>query len=317
MWIPRLIVCYFLICMFLLGPGIASGQSYPTKAIRIVTAAVGSANDLCARIVAKDLTGRLGQPAIVENPGGRAVEVVVNAAPDGHTVLFYGSATYTMPLIRSEKYSIADLAPVSLSISSPNIVVVHPSVPVKSLKELIALAKARPGKLNYAAGTVGASPHTSMELFKSMTGVDIVRVPYKGTGPSVLALVAGEVDMMIAGLGSVETFIKSGKLRALAGTSAKRSELIPELPTVAEEGVPGYEAASRMGFYVPAKTPAFVINRLYQEVSRSVKTPQAKELFLRNGIEAVGSTPEEFAALIKTEMGWISKLIREGRIRTE
>jgi tripartite-type tricarboxylate transporter receptor subunit TctC len=314
MWMPRFIVWCLLTGVLFLGPVMASGQSYPTKVIRIVTSAVGSANDFAARIIAKDLSRSLGQPVVVENPGGRAVETVVNAAPDGHTILLYGTGTYIMPLIRREQYSMADLAPVSFSISQPNIVVVHPSLPVRSIKELVAMAKAQPGKLNYAAGTVGAPPHISMELFKYMAGVDILRVPYKGTGPSVLALVAGEVHMMIAGLGAVKSLIESGKLTALAVASEKRSKLIPELPTVAESGnLPNFESASMMGLYVPAKTPRFIIERLHQETARIINSPNAKELLFKNGIEAVGSSPEEFAALIKAESAQINKLVREGR----
>ncbi|MFH1007140.1 MAG: tripartite tricarboxylate transporter substrate-binding protein [Candidatus Latescibacterota bacterium] len=315
----RLIAWGFATCVLVLGPGVASAQTYPTKVMRIVTAAVGSTNDFVSRIVAKELTRNLGQPVIVENLGGsRAMESVVRVAPDGHTMLFYGSAAWLMPLLRRENYDpVADLAPVTWAVSQPNVVVVHPSLPVKSLRELIALAKARPGELNYSAGTVGAGPHMQMELFKSMAGVDIVRVPYKGTGPSVLALIAGEVNMMIAGLGSVDSHMKSGKLRALAVASIGQCPLTPGLPTVDESGLPGFEAASRMGFLVPAKTPPAITQRLREEIARCLNRREVKELLFKNGIEAVGSTPEEFASLIKTEMAQAAKLIREGRIRIE
>ena len=299
-----------------LVPASASAQNYPNKVIRIATAAVGSANDLVARIIAQELTRSLGQPVIVENRGGLAPEVVARASPDGYTLLFYGSSVWLLPLMRHENYDpVVDLAPVTLAVNSPNVVVVHPSLPVKSIKELIALAKARPGELNYAAGTLGASPHLSTELFKAMAGINVVRVAYKGTGPSVLALIAGEVHMMVAGLGSVAPHMASGKLRALAVTSAERSKLTPELATVAASGVPGYEATSLIGMFAPAKTSTVIISRLQQETLRGLNRPEVKEILFRNGIEAIGGSPEDFASTIKTDMVMLGKVIREAGIR--
>jgi tripartite-type tricarboxylate transporter receptor subunit TctC len=301
-----------------LAPDITSAQSYPNKVIRIATAAVGSANDLVARIIAQELTRTLGQQVIVENRGGLAPEVVARASPDGYTLLFYGSSVWLLPLMRHENYDpVVDLAPVTLAVNSPNVVVVHPSLPVKSIKELIALAKARPGELNYAAGTLGASPHLSTELFKAMAGINVVRVAYKGTGPSVLALIAGEVHMMVAGLGSVAPHMASGKLRALAVTSAEPSKLTPELPTVAASGVPGYEASSLIGMFAPAKTPTVIISRLQQETLRGLSRPEVKEMLFRNGIEVIGSSPEDFASTVKADMAMLGKVIREAGIRAD
>ena len=314
----RYIVCVPLAILVALFPASTSAQNYPNKVIRIATAAVGSANDLVARIIAQELTRSLGQQVIVENRGGLAPEVVARASPDGYTLLFYGSSVWLLPLMRHENYDpVVDLAPVTLAVNSPNVVVVHPSLPVKSIKELIALAKARPGELNYAAGTLGASPHLSTELFKAMAGINVVRVAYKGTGPSVLALIAGEVHMMVAGLGSVAPYVASGKLRALAVTSAERSKLTPELETVAASGVPGYEATSLIGMFAPAKTSSVIISRLQQETLRGLNRPEVKEMLLRNGIEAIGGSPEDFASTIKTDMAVLGKVIRDAGIRAD
>ena len=185
-----------------LGASMTFAQNYPNKVVRIVTAAPGSNNDWGARIIAQELNRNLGQSVIVENRGGVAVEFTAKAPPDGYTLMFYGNTVWLLPFLRDNvPYDpVRDLAPITLAVTSPIIIVVHPSMPVKSVKELIALAKARPGQLNYAAGTIGASPHLATELFKAMTGTDILRVPYKGTGPSVIALVGGEVHLMFSGL---------------------------------------------------------------------------------------------------------------------
>ncbi len=314
----RYIVLQSSLVIVVLVPASASAQNYPNKVIRIATAAVGSANDLVARIIAQELTRSLGQQVIVENRGGLAPEIVARASPDGYTLLFYGSSVWLLPLMRHENYDpVVDLAPVTLAVNSPNVVVVHLSLPVKSIKELIALAKARPGELNYAAGTLGASPHLSTELFKAMAGINVVRVAYKSTGPSLLALIAGEVHMMVAGLGSVAPHMASGKLRALAVTSAERSKLTPELATVAASGVPGYEATSLIGMFAPAKTSTVIISRLQQETLRGLNRPEIKEILFRNGIEAIGGSPEDFASTIKTDMVMLGKVIREAGIRAD
>jgi tripartite-type tricarboxylate transporter receptor subunit TctC len=315
MQILRVVILMFPAGMMALGAGAASGQSYPSKLIRIVTAAPGSANDWGARLIAQELAPSLGQQLIVENRGGLGAEVVAKAQPDGYTLLFYGGSVWLLPFLRDNVPwdPVRDFSPVTLALSSPNIVVVHPSLPVKSVKALIALARARPGELNYAAGTIGASPHLSTELFKAMAGVDIVRVGYKGTGPSVIALVGGEVHLMFAGLGSVAPHVKSGRLRALAVTSARPSALAPELPTVAAS-LPGYETASILGIFAPAKTPAAIINRLHQEIVRAINRTEVKERLFNAGVEVVGSSPEEFAATVKDDMARMGKVIKNAGI---
>jgi tripartite-type tricarboxylate transporter receptor subunit TctC len=210
---------------------------------------------------------------------------------------------------------ISDLAPISTGMAQAIVLVVHPSLPVKNVKELIALAKARPGQLNYAAGTMGATPHLAMELFKSIAKVDIVRINYKGTGPATLALVSGEVQVMFTGAGSVmNSFVKNGKMRAIAVTTAKPSRLTPTLPTVAASGLPGYEFTSVAGFFAPAKTPAPILNLLSQEITKILAKPEVNEQFFESGVEVFGSTPEEFGARVKADIDRWRRLIKEAGI---
>ena len=300
-----------------LAAGAACAQNYPSKVIRILTSAPGSNNDWASRLIAQELTRSLGQRVIVENRGGYlAVENAAKSPPDGYTLLFSGNTVWLLPFLRDNvPYDpVNDLAPVTLAIRSVIVIVVHPSLPVRSVKELITLAKARPGQLNYAAGTLGGSPHLAAEFFKAMTGTDIVRVPYKGTGPSVAALLGGEVHLMFPGLGSVAPHVKSGRLRAIAVATTTPSMLAPSLPTIAAT-VPGYEALSIMGMFAPAKTPASIVNLLQQEIARGLNKPDVKELLFNGGVEVVASTPEEFAATIKADMTRLGKLIRDAGIR--
>jgi len=303
----------------LLVAGAASAQvppPYPSKLMRIVTAATGSANDWGSRVLAQELTAAMGQQMIVENRGGLSMEYVAKAPPDGHTILGYGSAAWLTQFLRDGVTwdTARDFIPVSLAMSSPNILVVHPSLPVKSTRELIALAKARPGQLNYAAGTIGAAPHLASELFNAMARTNIVRVAYKGTGPSVIALLGGEVHLMFAGTGSIGPHIKSGKVRALAVTTLKPSALAPDLPTIASL-LPGYESTSILGVFLPAKTPTAIVNRLQQEIARAVNKPEVRDLLFNGGVESNGSTPEEFAAFVKADTARMGKVIREAGIR--
>ena len=296
----------------------AAGAAYPIKPVRIVTVAPGSANDLVARFIAQELKGPLSQAVIVDNRGTIAADIVAKAPPDGYTLLLYGSAVWISPLIfRSEANSpLKDLTPITLVASSPNVVVVHPSLPVKSAKELIGLAKRRPGELHYAAGSLGAAPHLAAELFKSMARVDILRVPYKGTGGSLIGLLSGEVEMMFPTAGSVTPHIKAGKLRALAVTSLKPTPLAPGLPTLAET-LPGYESVSLNGIFAPARTPATIITLLNHEVARILSRADARERLANAGMDAVVTSPEEFAAIIRSESAKWGKVIREARISAD
>ncbi len=305
--------------MFLLGmavPGAVLAQAYPAKPVRIVTVAPGSANDIVARLIAQELRPVLGQTVIIDNRGTVAAEIVARAPADGYTLLLYGSAVWLSPFIRSNTpYDpVKDFAPITLVAASPNIVVVHPSLPVKSVRELIALAKARPGELNYAAGSLGAAPHLAAELFKSMAKLNIVRVAYKGTGGSLIGIISGEVEMMFPTAGSVTPHIKSGKLRALAVTSLQPTALAPGLPLLAA-ALPGYESVSLNGMLAPARTPDTVIRQLNAEIVRIMKRPDVKEKLVAAGTDAMATTPEEFAATIKSEMAKWGRLIRDSGIR--
>jgi tripartite-type tricarboxylate transporter receptor subunit TctC len=302
--------------------GAASGQNYPAKPIRIITAEAGGGNDFAARLLAQRLTRSLGQPAIVENRGGAggaiAAEAAAKAAPDGYTLLLYAGNVWTIPLLRSNvQYEIQDFAPITWIARSPNTVVVHPSLPVKNIRELIVLAKARPGQLNYASGGSGSATHLSVELFKAMAGVNIVRVPYKGNAPALNDLVAGQVQVMFPTAATVAPHLTSGRLRALAVTSAEPSVLAPGLPTVASAGLPGYESISIYGLFAPAKTPAAIIRLLNQECAHYLRTAEVKERFFKMGVETVGSTPEEFAAAIKSDMTKMAKVIKDAGIRED
>ena len=294
--------------------GLASAASaqdkYPGKVIRIVTAAPGSNHDWGARLTAQELGPRIGQRVIVENRGSIAVEHVAKDAPaDGYTVLFYGAYAWLQPLLQKVRWDpLTDLAPVTLAMSSPNVLVVHPSLPVKSVKELIALARARPGDLNYSAGGGGSTPHVAAELFNYLAKVRIVRVHYKGSGPSMIGLLVGEVQMMFAALGPVLPHVKQGKMRALAVSTLKRTSLMPELPAVAET-LPGYTAEATIGFFVPRQTSQAIIAFLNREIAASLKASDPQRL-ANAGIEIVAGSPEAFTAFIQSEMARMGEVFR-------
>jgi len=299
----------------------ASVQEFPSRPIRIVTAEIGGGNDFAARILAQGIMPALGKPVIVENRGGSVVvsaQLVGKAQPDGHTLLLYGNNLWILPFMRDKvPYDpIADFSPITTATSSPCVLVVHPSLPAKSTGELIALAKAKPGQLNYA-GASGGIIHIAAEVFKAMAGLDMVYVPYKGGSPALMALVAGQVQLMFPTAGTVAPHIKSGRFRALAITSAQRSSLFPELPTIAATGLPGYESVARFAVLAPAKTPAAIVNRLNQEMVRVLAMADVKEKFNNAGIEPVGSTPAQLAATMKSEMARQGKMIKAAGIRAE
>ena len=303
------------------GTTLVSAQDYPVKPIRVYTSAPGGSSDFVARLVAQGISAPLGQQVIIENRTGATTggDIVSKAPADGYTLIYWGSTLWTLPLLRqSVPYDIArDFAPVTMSILEPLLLVVHPSLPIKSPKELVALARTRPGDLNYASGGAGSSNHLAAELFKSMAGANIVNISYKGSGGAVIALVGGEVQMMFSTTGAVMAHVKTGRLRALAVTSAKPSALVPGLPTVAAAGLAGYEASQKAGLLAPAKTPVPVINRLNHEVVLFLNKSDVKERFLSHGVEVVANSPEEFAATIKSEMARMGKVIKDANIRDE
>ena len=296
-----------------------SAQDYPFKPIRILTSEPGSGSDVVARLLAQGLTASVGQQVVVDNRGVLSAELTAKSAPDGYTLLLNGPFIWLMPFMRSNPpYDpLRDLAPVTLAVTAANILAVHPSLPVDSVQSLIALAKARPGQLNYGSSALGGTPHLAGELFKAMAGVDIVRVPYKGIAQAVTGLLGGEIALMFPTAGSARPHVNSGRLKALAITSAQPSPLFPGLPTVNASGLPGYESSTFTGVFAPAKTPAAVIFRLNQEMVRILQSPASKDRFAAGGLEVVGSTAEQFGAVVKADMTRMGKVIRDAGIRSE
>ena len=303
------------------APAATPPATYPTKPVRIVTSEVGGSQDVVARMLSAGLSAPLGQQLIVDNRPSGVIpgDIVAKARPDGYTLLVYAGTFWLQPLVRKNvPYDpVRDFAPISLLAVSPSVLVVHPALPAQSTKELIALAKSKPGELNYAMGSVGSANHLAAERFKSMAGVDMMGIGYKGNGPAVTGLITGQVQLMFATASSVVPHIKSGRLRALAVASAKPSPLVPDLPTVAASGVPGYESTSTTALFAPARTPTAIIARLNAETRRYVATVEAKERFLAVGAEAVGSSPDELGAKVKSEISRMAKVIKDAGIRAE
>ncbi len=262
----------FALCAVASAAGAIAAQEYPTKTVRIVLPGVAGASNFAGRLIAQGLSTTFGQQVIVDGreSGVLVAELVAQAPPDGYTLLLDSSSLWLLPFLRTTvSYDpLTDFSPITLAIKSPNILVVHPSLAAKSVQELIALAQAKPGALNYATGGAGNSNHLGAELFRTMTGINIVRINYKGAAPAISDLIGGQVQLMFATAGSVMQHIKSGRLRALAVTSAEPSPLAPGLPTVASAGLPGYESISRIAMFAPARTPESIINRVSMETAR-------------------------------------------------
>jgi tripartite-type tricarboxylate transporter receptor subunit TctC len=296
----------------------ASAQEFPSRTVRIVASEAGGSGDFVARVLAQGLAGPFGQQVIVDNRGGGVVagDVVAKAPPDGHTVLLYGNTLWLLPLMRKsipyDPYK--DFAPVTVAARAVNVLVVHPAVPVKSVKELVALARSRPGELNFSTAAPGTMNQLAAELFRSMTKTNIVRVSYRGSASAMTAVMSGEVQMMFAAAAPARPHIQSGRVKALAVTTATRSPSYPELPTVAEAGVPGFEAVSVHGIFLPAKTSDAIIGRLQQEIVRVLQSADAKERLASIGAEPVGGTPAQLATTIKEEVARMGKVIREAGI---
>ena len=301
--------------------GVATAQ-YPNKPLRlIVPFAPGGSTDIFARLIAERVALPLGQPVVVENRAGAAgnigAEAVARAASDGYTLLMAttGVMAINNALYKNMTYDAAkDLAPVVYVASITNVLIVPPDLPARSVAELIAMAKKEPGKLTFASSGAGASTHMSAELFKSMTGTDIVHVPYKGSGPALPDLMSGRVSMMFENAPGAVPHIKAGKVRALAQTGLKRSPAMPDVPTVAESGVPGYESLSWSGIAVPAATPRPVIERLNKDLNAVLATPEMRQKLGEQGAEAIGGPPEAFAKHIRAEREKWSRVIRTANI---
>ena len=300
-----------------------AAESSPSRAIRmIVPYAPGGNTDVLARIIAQRLTLSLGQQVVVDNrPGGNTLlgtSLVAQAQPDGYTIMLTTLTFAVVPSIYKKLPFDArrDFTPITLAVTLPNVLVVHPSVPAKSLKELIAHAKANPGKLNYASTGSGTSPHLSMELLKTLAAVDLVHIPYKGGGPAMIDLIGGQVSAQFIGLPVALPHIKSGKLRALGVTSAKRAAAAPDLPTIGET-LKGYELDPWFGVLGTGGMPRPVVQLLQKEIARILQSPDLKEQLARMGAEPVGNTPEQFAAHIASEIVKFSKLVKAAGVKVE
>jgi tripartite-type tricarboxylate transporter receptor subunit TctC len=319
MTMPHIRIGMVSIGLMVLSAGAVLGQDYPSKPIRIVAGAVGGGGDFMARQIAQGISGPLGQPVIVDNRIALvSAETVAKAQPDGYSLLVQGGTLWLIQFLQKPNFDVVrDFSTISLVSRNVNVLAVHPSVPANSVKELIALAKAKPGQLNYGSTVAGGNQHIGGELFKSLAGVDLVRVVYKGGSAATIGLVSGEVQVLVNDAGVLMPQAKAGKLRALAVTSITPSLMAPGLPTMVAAGLPGYEWIGTTGLYAPAKTPAAIIKRLNQEVVRAVNLPETKERLFSVGEEIVASSPEEFAATIRNDIVRLGKLIKDADIKAD
>ncbi len=311
----------FLIALTLACAAAAQAQNYPSRPVRIETGGPGSNGDFASRVLGQVVSPALGQPVVVENRTSGIIlgDTVAKAAPDGYTLLVTGSSFWLAPFLEKNVSwdPVRDFVPISLMASSPNLIVVHPSVPVKSVKELVALAKRRPGALNYASGSTGSAPHLAAELFNKMAQVNIVRINYKGAGAAMNDLIGGQVQVMFPNGSAAAAYLKSGRLRALAVTSDHPSPLFPGLPTVASAGLPGFQSEVLNGMFAPAKTPQAVITRLTQEFNRALVRPEVKEKFFNAGMEVIAGSADQLQTAVKNELNVWGKLIKDQGIRNE
>jgi len=299
------------------SPATSSGPAWPVKPVRVILSVpAGATPDVTARLVTPGLASVLGQPLVVDNRGGAGgligAEIASKAAPDGYTVFISSPGALTiLPHLRKVPYdTLRDFAPVGLISVGPFALITHPSVPVDSVKALLALAKAQPGKLNCASAGNGVANHLALELFKQMAGVDITHVPYKGAPQAVTDVLAGHMHMTFNSIAPVLAHIRAGRVRVLGVASAKRSPQLPEAPTIGEAGVPGFEAENWFGMFVPAQTPKRIIARLSEALVKVVRSPEIQKQFAALGADAVGSTPEEFAAFVRRDMEKYAKVVR-------
>ncbi len=316
----RFIATLFSTCLIIATAAPVTAQNFPSKPIRIVTSGAGGGTDFASRMIALGMSDSIGQQVVVDNRASGVIpgDIVRKATPDGYTLLLSTGILWLLPFLQDNVPfdPVKDFSPVTLALSSPNILSVTPSLPVKSVKELIAYAKARPGQLNYAITSQGGGAHLAGELFMAMAGVNMVRVPYKSGGTAITELIAGQVQLYFVSAGSVVPHLKSGRLRGLAVTGAKPSAIFPDLPTIAAT-LPGYELETIYGVFAPAKTPDAIINRLNQEIVRAANKPDIKEKILASSVEPIGSTPAALAALRKSEMVRMGKIIKDNNIRGE
>jgi tripartite-type tricarboxylate transporter receptor subunit TctC len=299
-------------------------QSWPVKPVRVIVPhTVAGAPDILARYLGARLTESLGQQFVIENQAGAAgiigAERVARAAPDGYTILIGSSALVINPsLYRKVSYDAQrDFQPVTALASASLVLIAHPSLPARSVRELIALAKAQPGTINYASGGSGSAAHMAAELFKLMAGVNLVHVPYKGTAPALTDLMAGQVTVGFYTVSAIGGHVKSGRLRAMALAAQRRSPAMPELPTIAESGLPGYEASTWVGVVAPAGTPRGIVERLHGELMKLLATPEVKQQFAASGFDIIASSPEQFSGQIKTDLAKWARVIREANVTVD
>jgi tripartite-type tricarboxylate transporter receptor subunit TctC len=303
----------------------AAESEYPTRPVRMIVAfAPGGGSDTAARILAQRLSSSLGQQVVIDNrpgaSGNLGHDIGARSTPDGYTLMWtsIGPIAVNPSLFRKLPYDpIRDFDPITLTADSLNALVVHPSVPAQSVKELIALARSQPGKLSYGSSGIGGAGHLAGELFNLMAGVDLVHIPYKGGGPAMVDLLGGQIQAIFATLVTALPHIKSGKIRALGVTPAKRAPMLPDVPTIAEAGLPGYEAANWYGLLAPARTPKPIISRLNREVVRILETQEVRDAYFGVGMLAQTSTPETFGAYLKKEIAKWNEVIRKTGIRAE
>jgi tripartite-type tricarboxylate transporter receptor subunit TctC len=312
-----------LVAVLSLSAAPAPAQPYPNKPIRFLVGFVaGGTNDIVARALAQKLTENMGQSVVVENRGGAntaiATEVAARAAPDGYTILLNAPGHATNPALMKLPFDpIKDFAFISLVAEAQNIVVVHPLFPPRNMQELIALSKKRPGQINFASSGTGTTVHLSAELFQYMTGIKWVHIPYKGGGPAVIELIAGQTQIMFANMPTAIQYVRDRRLRALAVTGARRAPAMPELPTVAESGVPGYEVTAWYGVSAPAKTPRAIVERLHDEIARALNAPDLRERLTSQGADPNPQTPEQYTAFVQNEIVKWAKVIHAAGIKGE
>jgi len=310
--------------MFAAVPSVVA-QPYPSRPVRVIVAfTAGGTTDILARGIGTQLAEKLGQPFVVENRpgagGNLGTELAVKAAPDGYTLIVnsVGPIAVNPTLYRKLGYNpLTDLVPIVQIAEVPNVLVVHPSLPVKSVEEFVAYAKANPGKLNYASNGNGSSAQLAAVLYESMAGVRMMHVPYKGVAAALVDVMSGEVQLMFGTLVAIIPHIKAGRLRALAVTGRQRSPLLPDVPTLAESGLPGYEAGSWYGILAPAGTPGAIVARLNAEINNAIHQPEVRERLAAEGAEVLGGTPGDFASHIKAELSRMKKLVRDGGLKVE
>ncbi|MCE9640107.1 MAG: tripartite tricarboxylate transporter substrate binding protein [Betaproteobacteria bacterium] len=313
-----------LLVALALASAAVSAQNYPTRTVRIVVPyAPGGNTDFTARVIAGKLTEIFGQQVVVENRAGGATNIgsdlVAKAAPDGYTILMGGASNaINMSLYQKLPYdTLRDFAPVSLCVKGANVLAVHPSVPVKNIKELIALAKTKPGKLNYASSGLGSSNQMAGELFKMMAGVNIVHVPYKGNSPALTDTIGGQVEMIFSGVPLLVPHIQGGRIRAIGIGSLKRFPALPQVPTIDEAGLKGYEATTWFGMLAPIKTPKEIVARLNVEVGKILASAEVSEKFINEGVEPMGGSTDFFTAFIRDEIAKYAKVVKAANLKGE